>query len=90
MKKNIAHTMRSFQSSILLIAMSVVGLPVMAQVTKDTIRPSVSITSSYKPVLRNAVKINFSGSQMNADTSHPALQYTIPHQSLFMPTNPLV
>ena len=36
---------------------------------KDTTQQSINITSSYKPVLRNAVKINFSGSHLMADTS---------------------
>lgn len=89
MKKNIAHTMRTYRLFFSLIAISLMSIPAMGQVSKDTIRPSVSITSSYKPVLRNAVKINFSGAQMNADTSHPALQYNIPHQSLFYAYQPI-
>jgi hypothetical protein len=63
-------------------------LPLMAQ--RDTTRkPSIDITSSYKPVLRNAVKINFSGSQLNADTARPSLAYTIPAQNLFYAYQPI-
>ena len=42
---------------------------------KDTTKKgtTIDITSSYKPVLRNAVKINFAASQLNADTSKPKM-----------------
>ncbi|RYF88565.1 MAG: TonB-dependent receptor [Chitinophagaceae bacterium] len=50
---------------------------------------SIDITSSFKPVLRNAVKINFSGSQLAADTSRPSLGYTIPAQNLFYTYQPI-
>ncbi len=51
---------------------------------KDTTKKqSINIVSSFKPVLRNAVKINFSGSQLNADTSKTVKEYLIPSQNLF-------
>ncbi len=50
---------------------------------------AIDINSSYKPVLRNAVKINFAGSQLPADTSHPALSYKIPSQNLFYAYAPI-
>ncbi|HTB51528.1 MAG TPA: hypothetical protein VK718_02045 [Ferruginibacter sp.] len=57
---------------------------------KDTTKKAViDITSSYKPVLRNAVKINFSANNLNADTSKPALTYTIPSQNLFYTYQPI-
>lgn len=52
-------------------------------------RQVVDITSSYKPVLRNAVKINFSASNLNADSTRPRLQYSIPSQNLFYTYQPL-
>ncbi|MBC7534998.1 MAG: hypothetical protein H7258_04825 [Ferruginibacter sp.] len=48
-----------------------------------TKKQSINIVSSFKPVLRNAVKINFSGSQLNADTSKTVKEYLIPSQNLF-------
>jgi hypothetical protein len=48
-----------------------------------TRRQTIDITSSYKPVLRNAVKINLSASPLAADTSRPRLAYNIPAQNLF-------
>ena len=50
---------------------------------------SIDINSSYKPVLRNAVKINFAGSQLAADTSRPLLNYKIPSQNLFYAYSPI-
>jgi hypothetical protein len=55
----------------------------------STKKQSIDITSSYKPVLRNAVKINFAGSQLAADTSRPSLDYTIPSQNLFYAYRPI-
>jgi hypothetical protein len=49
----------------------------------------VEITSEYKPVLRNAVKINFSATNLTADTSKAKLQYDIPTQNLFYTYLPL-
>jgi hypothetical protein len=64
------------------------GMAAFAQ--KDTIRKqTIDITSSYKPVLRNAVKINFSASNLNADVSKPALSYNIPPQNLFYTYQPM-
>ena len=57
---------------------------------KDTTKTqAIDITSSFKPVLRNAVKINFSGSQLASDTSRPSLGYTIPSQNLFYAYQPI-
>lgn len=76
------------QRYLLLAAASFLSLPLFAQ--RDTTRkPAIDITSSYKPVLRNAVKINFSGSQLSADTSKPRLSYNIPSQNLFYAYQPI-
>ena len=56
---------------------------------KDTTKQSINITSSYKPVLRNAVKINFSGSQLMADSSTTVKAYNIPAQNLFYAYQPV-
>jgi hypothetical protein len=57
---------------------------------KDTTRKQVvDIISSYKPVLRNSVKINFSATNLIADTTKGKLQYHIPSQNLFYTYEPL-
>ncbi|MEP7279540.1 MAG: hypothetical protein ABI813_12900 [Bacteroidota bacterium] len=45
---------------------------------------TIDITSSFKPVLREAVKINFSAAAPVVDSSRPALTYTIPQQNLLL------
>lgn len=51
---------------------------------KDTTkRQTVDITSAYKPVLRNAVKINFSASLPDPDTTRQVQPYQVPQQNLF-------
>lgn len=62
------------------------GFVLFAQ--KDTTQ-TIIITSTYKPVLRNAVKINFSGSQLPADTNKTVSPYNIPAQNLFYAYQPI-
>ena len=54
-----------------------------------TKKQSIDITSSYKPVLRNAVKINFSAAQLNPDSSKSISPYAIPQQNLFYTYQPV-
>ena len=58
---------------------------------KDTTKKgtTIDITSSYKPVLRNAVKINLAASHLNADTSKPKMNYAVPVQNLFYSYQPI-
>ncbi len=71
----------------LITACIIFSLVAKAQPGKET--QSIDINSSYKPVLRNAVKINLAGSQLPADTSHPNLSYKIPSQNLFYAYRPI-
>ena len=62
--------------------------PTYAQ--RDTTRrQTIEITSSYKPSLRNTVKINLYASPITADTSRPRLAYSIPAQNLFFAYQPV-
>jgi hypothetical protein len=56
--------------------------PLLAQ---DTTLPSrtVNVTSTYKPVLQSAAKINFNATLPGVDTRLPVLRYDIPDQSLY-------
>jgi hypothetical protein len=73
----------------LLIAICI--FPIAASAQKDTIKKksTIDINSVYKPVLRNAVKINFSATHLNADTTTPNLTYSIPAQNLFYSYEPI-
>jgi hypothetical protein len=82
------NTNPKFQFCYLLFVFCFFSAVSFAQ--KDSIKsPAIDITSSYKPVLRNAVKINFSASNLNADTSKPALLYNVPSQNLFFSYQPI-
>ncbi len=54
-----------------------------------TKKQTINITSSYKPALRNPVKINLSASPFAADTTRPRLAYDIPAQNLFFSYQPI-
>jgi hypothetical protein len=54
-----------------------------------THRQTIQITSSYKPSLRNTVKINLYATPITPDTTRPRLAYNIPPQNLFFPYQPV-
>lgn len=60
----------------------------MAQDT--TINQTIKITSSYKPQLRNSVKIDLVATPLGADTTRPRLSYNIPAQNLFFSYAPVM
>lgn len=72
---------------ILIVIGCLCSVNLLAQ--RDTTRQSVNITTSFQPVLRNAVKINFSGSQLTADTNRSVKAYDIPAQNLFYAYQPI-
>lgn len=56
---------------------------------KDTTKSGgVTIVSSFKPVLREAAKINFNASPPAADTTKAKLNYDIPNQNLLLGYQP--
>lgn len=73
---------------IMILVLAGAGVTSTARAQKDTTQ-TITITSAYKPVLRNAVKINFSGSQLPADTSRTVAAYNIPAQNLFYAYQPI-
>jgi hypothetical protein len=78
-----------FKAILLSVVCCLLSFAALAQ--KDTTKKTttIDITSSYKPVLRNAVKINLSASHLNADTSKPKMNYTVPAQNLFYSYQPV-
>ena len=74
-----------------LLLLSMLGLCCACsyvQAQDTTKRKTIDITSSFKPVLREAVKINFNAAPPAADTSRPRLSYNIPAQYLFLSYQP--
>ena len=79
---------KCFKMALIFIVSFFFFTTVSAQV--DTTKPqTITIISSYKPVLRSAAKINFSGSNMSADTSKVLRPYKIPVQNLYYAYQPI-
>src|SRR5688572_25759351 len=55
---------------------------------QDPKKKTIDITSTFKPVLREAAKINFNAAPPIADTTRPRLSYTIPVQNLMFAYQP--
>lgn len=82
MNHNKLYTMPHIKVTYIFAILLLSGLSVFSQ--KDTTRkPSIDITSSYIPVLKNSAKINFSASHLSGDTSRVIAPYNIPAQNLF-------
>src|SRR6516162_3564912 len=60
----------------------------LLQAQENPKKKTVNITSTFKPVLRDAVKINFSAAPPAIDTSRPRLNYNIPAQYLYLSYQP--
>jgi hypothetical protein len=54
----------------------------------DTTGKGIKIVSTFKPVLREAAKINFGATPPPADTTKAKLNYTIPNQNLLFAYQP--
>jgi hypothetical protein len=60
-----------------------------ASMAQDTTKKrTIDITSTFKPVLREAAKINFNAAPPSADTTRPRLNYNIPSHNLFFTYQP--
>lgn len=77
-------------TKILILVGVLIGTSFSVFAQKDTTKKqSIDITSSYKPVLRNAVKVNFSATNLPADTNKVVGPYIIPPQNLFYTYQPV-
>src|SRR6476659_5488547 len=61
---------------------------VQAQDTPTRKPRTVQVTSTFKPVLKDAAKINFNATPPTADTSRPRLKYDVPNQNLLFAYQP--
>ena len=81
--------MRNYQVVKRIIAGTLLfscGISAIAQDTSK--RRTIDITSTFKPVLREAAKINFNAAPPVADTTRPRLNYNIPSHNLFFTYQP--
>lgn len=77
-----------YKKSLLLLFLGLWCAGSLVQAQDTAKRRTIDITSSFKPVLREAVKINFNAAPPAVDTSHPRLSYNIPAQYLFLSYQP--
>jgi len=77
-----------YRKSLFFLVFGVAGIGFCVKAQDSTKRKTIDITSSFKPVLRDAVKINFNAVPPVADTARPRLTYTIPAQYLFLSYQP--
>lgn len=75
------------KTNILALSFCLLSLSVLSQDTSK--KQTVEITSAFKPVLKNAVKINFNATPPAPDETKPNLTYTIPVQNLFFNLQPV-
>lgn len=80
--------MKGFLYKIFFVASLLILLGISAHAQDTTKKRSVNITSTFKPVLREAAKINFNANPPAADTSKPNLKYEIPDQNLLFGYQP--
>ncbi|HMO61723.1 MAG TPA: hypothetical protein PKC39_09490 [Ferruginibacter sp.] len=76
------------RTAIVVLLTACTGSSIYAQKENDKKQQAIEITSSYKPVLRNAAKISFSAAQLPSDTSRQVSAYNIPAQNLFYTYQP--
>ena len=69
-----------YKKSLFLLGFGIAGIGLCVRAQDTTKRKTIEITSSFKPVLREAVKINFNAAPPAVDTSKPRLSYNIPAQ----------
>lgn len=72
-----------------IIAVTVMICFAGAAAAQDSTKPkSVDIVSAFKPVLREAAKINFNAAPPPVDSTKPRLQYELPNQNLLFAYQP--
>jgi len=74
--------------SFFVFGICVLGFSVCVHAQDTTKRKTINITSTFKPVLRDAAKVNFNAAPPVADTARPTLAYAIPSQFLFLSYQP--
>src|SRR5690606_6722035 len=72
----------------ILAAAPILFLTAAAFGQDTTKKKMVEVTSTFKPVLKEAAKINFNAGPPSSDTTRPTLQYNIPNQNLLFNYQP--
>src|SRR4029077_14990882 len=78
-----------WMKSFLLFGICILALGFYSLAQDTTKRKTINITSTFKPALKDAAKINFNASPPTIDTAKPRLSYSIPSQYLFLSYQPM-
>jgi len=81
------HYMKSSMKYFILFGF-ILATGIAATAQDSTKSKTVNVTSTFKPTLKDAAKINFNATPPTADTSRPRLQYNIPDQNLSLAFQP--
>lgn len=81
------NNMRIFGKTIVLGA-GVISACLSGFAQDSSRKKTIDITSTFKPVLRDAVKMNFSAALPAVDSTKPVLSYNIPVQQVKLPYQP--
>lgn len=73
---------------LFLLGLGIFSLSISYGQKDTTKKGGIDIVSSFKPVLREAAKINFNASPPSPDTTKAKLSYTIPNQNLLFAYQP--
>lgn len=75
-------------NSIVFLVLAALLAGHLSQAQDTTRKKTINITSTFKPVLREAVKLNFSAALPVFDTIRPVMKYSVPQQQVTLPYQP--
>lgn len=81
-------TRKYLYNILFFISVGFIYQPLAAQKKDTSGTGGVEIISAFKPILREAAKINFNPSPLPPDNTKPDLQYNIPNQNLLFAYQP--
>ena len=79
---------KKFIYKSVLLGMGIFSFTILSAQKDTTKNGGIDIVSTFKPVLREAAKINFNASPPPADTTKAKLNYNIPNQNLLFAFQP--
>lgn len=80
--------MKQAFNKVFLFGLAIVSVNISVAQKDTTGKGGVTIVSSFKPVLREAAKINFNATPPSPDTTKAKLNYDIPNQNLVLGYQP--
>jgi hypothetical protein len=79
---------KQVRTTVFLFSGCLLGTATLVKAQVPAKGKTIDVTSTFKPVLREASKINFNATEPAVDTTKPRLNYNIPAQNLFFTYQP--